>query len=213
MRGDIRFLLEQKSRLLEFLCLWWKLVFYLHINVRSWWTCVINVQPPPPHRATITLWLCDARLPFPKWKHHALTRNDHCGLISELSLFSSIPLWEISVGTRTWLLCNKTHFCFSFSTILLMICFQTPLLFRLSRLTFLATFLTSSEFISRNSLDVRRNFPNKVPFSVDIEHVAMCLFRNSMIFYKQKKVFFSKSLSLMLTGRKSEVFFVIQIVK
>lgn len=167
----------------------------------------------PPHRATITLWLCDARLPFPKWKHHALTRNDHCGLISELSLFSSIPLWEISVGTRTWLLCNKTHFCFSFSTILLMICFQTPLLFRLSRLTFLATFLTSSEFISRNSLDVRRNFPNKVPFSVDIEHVAMCLFRNSMIFYKQKKVFFSKSLSLMLTGRKSEVFFVIQIVK
>ena len=94
-----------------------------------------------------------------------------------------------------------------------MICFQTPLLFRLSRLTFLATFLTSSEFISRNSLDVRRNFPNKVPFSVDIEHVAMCLFRNSMIFYQQKKVFFSKSLSLMLTGRKSEVFFVIQIVK
>lgn len=161
----------------------------------------------PPHRATITLWLCDARLPFPKWKHHALTRNDHCGLISELSLFSSIPLWEISVGTRTWLLCNKTLFCFSFSTILLMICFQTPLLFRLSRLTFLATFLTSSEFISRNSLDVRRNFPNKVPFSVDIEHVAMCLSRNSMIFYKQKKVFFSKSLSLMLTGRKSEVFF------
>ena len=88
-----------------------------------------------------------------------------------------------------------------------MICFQTPLLFRLSRLTFLATFLTSSEFISRNSLDVRRNFPNKVPCSVDIEHVAMCLSRNSMIFYKQKKVFFSKSLSLMLTGRKSEVFF------
>ena len=34
-------------------------------------------SPPPPHRATITLWLCDARLPFPKWKHHALTRNDH----------------------------------------------------------------------------------------------------------------------------------------
>ena len=31
---------------------------------------------PPPHRATITLWLCDARLPFPKWKHHALTRNE-----------------------------------------------------------------------------------------------------------------------------------------
>lgn len=150
----------------------------------------------PPHRATITLWLCDARLPFPKWKHHALTRNDHCGLISELSLFSSIPLWEISVGTRTWLLCNKTHFCFSFSTILLMICFQTPLLFRLSRLTFLATFLTSSEFISRNSLDVWRNFPNKVPFRVDIEHVAMCLSRNSMILYKQKKsIFFQEFIS------------------
>lgn len=150
----------------------------------------------PSHRATITLWLCDARLPFPKWKHHALTRNDHCGLISELSLFSSIPLWEISVGTRTWLFCNKTHFCFSFSTILLMICFQTPLLFRLSRLTFLATFLTSSEFISRNSLDVWRNFPNKVPFRVDIEHVAMCLSRNSMIFYKQKKsIFFQEFIS------------------
>lgn len=150
----------------------------------------------PSHRATITLWLCDARLPFPKWKHHALTRNDHCGLISELSLFSSIPLWEISVGTRTWLFCNKTHFCFSFSTILLMICFQTPLLFRLSRLTFLATFLTSSEFISRNSLDVWRNFPNKVPFRVDIEHVAMCLSRNSMILYKQKKsIFFQEFIS------------------
>ena len=178
MRGDVRFLLEQKSRLLEFLCLWWKLVFYLHINVHSWWTCVINVQPPP-HRATITLWLYDARLPFPKWKHHALTRNDHCGLISQLSLFSSIPLWEISVGTRTWLFCNKTHFCFSFSTILLMICFQTPLLFRLSRLTFLATFLTSSEFISRNSLDVRRNFPN-------FEGSLQCRYRTRSYVFIQK---------------------------
>lgn len=140
-------------------------------------------------------------------------QNGNTMLLLVTSLFSSIPLWQISVGACTWLLCNKMHFCFSFSTILLMICFQTPLLFRLSRLTFLATFLTSSEFISRNSLDVRRNFPNKVPFSIDIEHVAMCLSRNSMIFYKQKKVFFSKSLSLMLTGRKSEVFFVIQIVK
>ena len=161
----------------------------------------------PPHRATITLWLCDARLPFPKWKHHALTRNDHCGLTSELSLFSSIPLWEISVGTRTWLFCNKTHFCFSFSTILLMICFQTPLLFRLSRLTFLATFLTSSEFISRNSLDVWRNFPNKVPFRVDIEHVAMCLSRNSMIFYKQKKSIFSQEFISDVNWKKKWSFF------
>lgn len=130
-----------------------------------------------------------------------------CGLISELSLFSSIPLWEISVGTRTWLLCNKTLFCFSFSTILLMICFQTPLLFRLSRLTFLATFLTSSEFISRNSLDVRRNFPNKVPFSVDIEHVAMCLSRNSMIFYKQKKSIFSQEFISDVNWKKKWSFF------